>query len=130
MTPEQIRKRTVWRAGLTNGVQMKAIRTKYHGPTNFKSSRVSAEAEGVGRMYFRWNSHPHRMTVRWFWLLLFMGAAFMLTVEGITIVAMKNAECYGCPTNDCWHHSECLGVNCYCLRQGQERGNCFYISPY
>lgn len=34
---------------------MKAITTKYHGPTNFKGSRVSASAEGGHRLYVSWD---------------------------------------------------------------------------
>jgi hypothetical protein len=30
---------------------MKAITTKYHGPTEFKGARISASAEGVKRLY-------------------------------------------------------------------------------
>ena len=30
---------------------MKAIKTKYHGATNTRGSRFSAEAEGVARIY-------------------------------------------------------------------------------
>lgn len=34
---------------------MKAIRTKYHGATNSKGSRFSAEAEGVARIYISYD---------------------------------------------------------------------------
>ena len=34
---------------------MKAIVTKYHGPTNTRGSRFSATAEGVGRIYKPYN---------------------------------------------------------------------------
>lgn len=34
---------------------MKAIRTKYHGATHSGGSRLSAEAEGVGRIYISYD---------------------------------------------------------------------------
>jgi hypothetical protein len=34
---------------------MKAITTKYHGPTNFKGSRVSASAEGGHKLWMQWD---------------------------------------------------------------------------
>ena len=42
---------------------MKAILTKYHGPTNTKGSRISARAEGEPRRFYSYNpgsSDPHR----------------------------------------------------------------------
>lgn len=42
---------------------MKAIVTKFHGPTNTKGSRISAEAEGCPRIYRPkdyGSSNPHR----------------------------------------------------------------------
>jgi len=38
---------------------MKAIITKYHGPTNSRGSRISATAEGVGRIYI---GYPHELS--------------------------------------------------------------------
>jgi hypothetical protein len=38
---------------------MKAIQTKYHGPTNAKGSRISAKAEGIGRIYI---PYPHELS--------------------------------------------------------------------
>lgn len=38
---------------------MKAIITKYHEPTNFKGSRISASAEGGDRIYI---SYPHELS--------------------------------------------------------------------
>jgi hypothetical protein len=38
---------------------MKAIVTKYHGATNFRGARISATAEGVGRIYV---SYPHKLS--------------------------------------------------------------------
>ena len=38
---------------------MKAIQTRYHGATNTKGSRISATAEGVGRVYV---SYPHELS--------------------------------------------------------------------
>ena len=37
---------------------MKAIITKYHGPSNVRGSRISASAEGVGRIYV---GYPHEL---------------------------------------------------------------------
>lgn len=38
---------------------MKAIRTRYHGATNTKGSRISATAEGGHRIYI---SYPHELS--------------------------------------------------------------------
>lgn len=37
---------------------MKAIKTKYHGPTNFRGARISANAEGVKGISI---SYPHEL---------------------------------------------------------------------
>lgn len=38
---------------------MKAIQTKYHGPTNTRGSRLSATADGWGRAYI---DYPHQFS--------------------------------------------------------------------
>lgn len=38
---------------------MKAIRTKYHGPSAARGSRISATADGWGRIYI---SYPHQFS--------------------------------------------------------------------
>lgn len=44
---------------------MKAILTKYHGPTNTRGSRISAEADGWGKVFVSYDHSLSGDAVRW-----------------------------------------------------------------
>lgn len=44
---------------------MKAISTRYHGPTNTRGARISATADGWGRVYVDLNDASSHEAARW-----------------------------------------------------------------
>lgn len=59
-------------------------------------------------------------------LVLSVLAAILFTVEGVTKVGVKNAQCQYCPSYSCYSSSTCLSCSCM-KRSGEISGECVYI---
>ncbi len=55
--------------------------------------------------------------------ILGLVAAFFFTVEGITKISVKNAECAFCNDVPCYSSAIC-GRDCVCMKKGVGFGQC------
>lgn len=68
------------------------------------------------------------MKKRLLFLAVLILGAFLIAVEGITHISIRNAECSWCYTGPCYSSSIC-GLNCVCVKDEpyEVQGYCAHI---